>query len=53
MLSILVALLFGWLLSLVGLDALFHNALGFTTQQYYLVWFLLGAISWLINAVKN
>ncbi|WP_156397013.1 hypothetical protein [Paenibacillus sp. Soil724D2] len=53
MLNILFALLAGFLLGLVGLDTLFDNALGFTTQQYYLVWFLLGAAVWLVNLIKK
>jgi hypothetical protein len=46
MLVILIGLFVGWLWSLVHLDSLFNNLLGFTITQYYLMWFLMGVIVW-------
>jgi hypothetical protein len=47
MLSILAALLIGWLWSLIGLDTVLNHLVGFTSQQYYLVWFAMGFVIWM------
>lgn len=46
MITILVTLFFGWLLSLVGLDTLFHNLVGFEKHQYYALFLVMGLMIW-------
>lgn len=53
MLTILFAILSGWLLHFVGLDTVFHNMVGFDETQYYLTWFILGFFTWLVNLIKK
>lgn len=53
MLSIMGALGIGYLLSLLGLDELFDYLLGFTSEQYYLVWFGIGCVMFVSNVVER
>jgi hypothetical protein len=47
MLHILMGLFLGWIFSLIGLDDLFDSLLGFTSEQYYLTWFIIGFVVWI------
>jgi hypothetical protein len=53
MITILLGLFIGWLLHFVGLNDLLHNMVGFSDQQYYLTWFILGFFIWLVNLIKK
>jgi hypothetical protein len=53
MVTILVNLLVGWLLTFVGLDKFLTHFLGFETRTYYLVWFAMGFIVWVRNVFRR
>lgn len=53
MITVLIALFFGWLFGLIGVDTLFHNMIGLSQQGYYIGWAVMGAVLWLKGVIKR
>lgn len=49
MLVAIIAVLVGWVLSLVGLNDLLNHLMGLSDQGYYIGWFATGVIIWISN----